>query len=104
MNDSLPCVEKPRVKKTARAVERPIAWGMLLGAIEDEKTRAAFSCQFRAAGFTPDDFGHKRPSRLAALEAFVAAEDAFELAHPFKRRERAAMQAVRRRLEREVWP
>lgn len=72
--------------------------------LPDDEARLAAMSRYRAAGFTPDAFAHRRPARSAALEALIEAEDWYERVHPRRDQERLALRGVRRRLEVELWP
>lgn len=83
-----------------------LGWPVVLGCLSEPETRQRAITQFRAAGFTPDQFAAKQSARAAAVDALVSAEDWLELGHASPRRmaERSAIRDVRRRLELELWP
>ncbi len=78
-----------------------ISYPDVLRALSSDETRSAALTAYRTAGFSPDDFAHRLAARAAMAEALTAVEDGCELRG--SRREREAVRAVRRRLEREIW-
>jgi hypothetical protein len=82
-----------------------VAWPDVLRAVQSAKARERALVRYRTAGFTPDDFAAKRAAREAMADALTRTEDDLEL-NPGRDAQatRAAIRAVRRRLEVELWP
>lgn len=97
-----PVKHAPRGAPLPRA--RVLGWADVLRAVLGGEARSAALGAYRAAGFTPDDFGRLRAARMAMADALTRCEDRLEIAHPGTRAERGAIRTVRRRLERELWP
>ena len=93
-----PRLGKKALPKTSRALQRPVAWRDVLGALQDDGTRSSVLASCREAGFKADDFGEVKP-RQHMVEILIRTEDFLEVVHPGRKTERAAIQAVRRRLE-----
>lgn len=98
--------EKSSPQFASEASGRPIAWRDVLGCLESEIARRRAVDAYRAAGFSPDDFGGSRALRATMAEALVRIEDwlELELQSSWVARERRAIRSVRRRLEEELWP
>jgi len=93
--------------RTSTAERRArLQWPDVLRAVPSPKTRERALDAYRAAGFTPDDFAAKRAAREAMADALSRTEQWLELAPENASRAagRAAIRAVRRRLEFELWP
>ena len=87
--------------------ESIIGWVDVLRAVQTDEARRLAMAHYRARGFEPDDFEHRRQARAAMADALTRTEDWLELAGrdiESRRRERAAIRNVRRRLEWELWP
>jgi hypothetical protein len=81
--------------------ETGVEWRDVLRVLSSDETRAAVLARYRAAGFTPDDFATSGLARDAMADALTRAEDVLELqAGSVRAAMRAAIRAVRRRLER----
>ena len=78
-----------------------MGWPDVLRVLQDDETRSQALGHYRAAGFTPDDFGRSRLARESMAQALTAVEDWLETAHPRRLAEREALRRVRRRVE--VW-
>lgn len=104
--------ERPRTSaELLSAAGGRATWKDVLRALQDDQARELAVSHYRARGFGPDDFGHKRPAREAMADALTFAEDRLELANLDQRagtaardRARAAIRPVRRRLEWELFP
>lgn len=81
-----------------------VAWSDVIRVLHRDRTREFVLARYRDAGFTPDDFGHKRPAREAMADALTRAEDRLEDVSSAPSRERDGLRDVRRRLEWELWP
>jgi hypothetical protein len=90
--------------RTTSGLFRVVTWPDVVGALARESTRGLVLAQYKASGFTPDDFAHKRPAREELADALTRAEDRIETSSSSASREREALRDVRRRLERELWP
>jgi hypothetical protein len=105
---------RDRGKHAARTEPRPLgarlAWPDVLRAVQGDEARSRLLGLYRAAGFTPDDFGGggsrgNRAAREALSDALVRTEDMLEGRHGrLAADERARVRALRRRLEGELWP
>ena len=105
LREALPTVVHGRVQ----APGQPIAWPDVLQAMPEDETRSYAFRRVRDAGFSAVSFGLKtnarwRRAREATADALTRTEDWLELTHPRRAADRAALQAVRRRLEWELWP
>lgn len=76
----------------------------VLGVLQRDQIRSRALTDFRAAGFTADQFARLNGARAAMVEALVRVEDWLELEHPRWTCEREAIRAIRRSLESELWP
>jgi hypothetical protein len=91
-------------RKRALARKSIIGLPDVLRALPADDTRSLTLSQYRAAGFTPDHFT-QTAARKKMADSLTRAEDWLELEHIVRwRRERPAIQAVRRELEYELWP
>lgn len=97
-------IEKTTVGKAARTLGTPIAWVDVLRCLQSDRARSGATIAYRAAGFSADDFANVRKAREAMADALTRTEDDLEMAGPRAQAERAAIRAVRRRLERELHP
>jgi hypothetical protein len=95
---------KTAVEKTVRPQKNVLTWWAVLRGLQGDDVRSAAMGQYRAKGYTAEDFATKRNARVAMCAALTAAEDWLENEHPGRRGERAELRAVRRKLERELWP
>jgi hypothetical protein len=102
---------KTAAGKPVSAVGARLAWADVLRVLQGDETRERCLSRYRAAEFTPDDFGCLRAAREAMADALTRTEDWLEyreLDEPKGRldryRQRMAIRDVRRRLERELWP
>lgn len=88
---------------TPKLVLAVLAWPDVVRVLQRDATREAVLGRYKSAGFTPDDFGRKRPAREAMAGVLTCAEDHLELqAAGRPTRERDALRDVRRRLEWEL--
>lgn len=95
---------KTAPKKTTRARRVALGWSDLVRAVQSDEARFCFLDRYRAAGFTPDHFGHLRTARETAADALSRTEDMLEgMRGPRREEERQAIRVVRRRLELELW-
>ena len=78
-------------------------WPEVLRALSGDGARNLAIGRYRVAGFTGDDFARSRLAREAMTDALTRAEDWLEYEGP-RSPDRSAIQAVRRRLEWELWP
>ena len=88
----------------ARHTKPRLAWPGVLRVIQGDWARSFVLARFREAGFNGDQWAERKAREfLAGL--LTAAEDAVELRSraPAVAAERAAIRAVRRRLELELW-
>jgi len=83
---------------------RDVMWPEVLRCLQDDETRSYAIGAFRSGGFDADSFATKTRTREGLCEALVQAEDRLEQLYPGRKTERQAIQAVRRRLEIELWP
>jgi hypothetical protein len=96
---------KHAVRDRARPVGTVSAWPDVLRAVQSDEGRSTVLGLYRAPGFTPDEFAHRREARIAIAEALTRLEDSLEFrCGRLVAEERARVQAARRRLERELWP
>lgn len=93
----------PRKRVTAPGLA--FRWPEVLAALPRSKTRESILNRVKAFGFEPSSWG-SRQSLEALAHAITQTEDALDLLHDSaaRRAERAALQSVRRRLERDLWP
>jgi hypothetical protein len=88
--------------RTAARVFSVVTWPDVVRILHADEARDFVMGRYRAAGFTPDDFGHKRPAREAMADALTRAEDRLGLAPSSPARD--AIRDVRRRLEWDLYP
>lgn len=92
--------EKTRARNGDASLGTPIGWPDVLRAIQSDGARQHALALYRAAGFGPDDFARGRGARSAMTDALTRTEDYLEQRNAHA--ERAAIRAVRRRLEEEL--
>ena len=91
---------KTAVAKTTASLGTLVSYREVVWALQSDYARFLALGLYRRAGYAPKDFALRR-ARAAMAVALTTTEDALELRGA--RREREAIRAVRRRLEREVW-
>lgn len=96
--------EKTASEKPSRAPGRPITWRDVSACLEGVEARSRAMSQYKAAGFTADDFGHLRLPRETMASVLTQVEDWLESEHPGRKREREVIKVIRRRLEVELEP
>ncbi len=95
---------KTAFEKTGRTQGGVLGWSNVLAALPGDDARSlALGC-YRSAGFGPDDFARLRGARMAMADALTRAEDVLEIRGTRYDPERERIRAIRRRLERELWP
>jgi hypothetical protein len=94
---------KTAARKLPRARGSVFGWPDVLRAVQGPETRHRVLANYEAAGFRPDDFGHRVAARKALCEALVRTEDWLELHRP-RSSERRAVKGLRSPLELELWP
>lgn len=77
---------------------RRVTWPEVLAAVQGDAERLAVTSRLREGGFSADSFARLIDARVTVAEALVRVEGSVAA------RERSRVQAVRRRLERELWP
>ena len=102
--NATPLISAAEIRQRPR--KSVLGWPDVLRALSDASARSAVLDAYRSAGFSPDDFGRLRAAREVMAGALSRAEDGIELRRqsPQRDRERAAVRAVRRQLEVELWP
>lgn len=97
--------QKTRIQKALAAPGIVLGWSDVLRVLQTDETRRAVIGQFRATGWTPDDFARRPAARQAMARALSFAEDRLELQRGSgAREERLAIRAIRRTLEAEGEP
>lgn len=87
-----------------RAAVRRVTWPEVLAAVQGDAERFAVTSRLREGGFSADSFARLIDARVTVTEALVRVEDQLEGRRGEAARERSRVQAVRRRLELELWP
>lgn len=88
-----------------RAAVRRVTWPEVLAAVQGDAERFAVTSRLREGGFSADSFARLIDARVTVAEALVRVEDQLEERRgSVAARERSRVQAVRRRLELELWP
>ena len=83
---------------------RRVTWPEVLAAVQGDAERLAVTSRLREGGFSADSFARLIDARVTVTEALVRVEDQLEGRRGEAARERSRVQAVRRRLELELWP
>lgn len=77
-------------------------WAAVLKAMPRDVVRLRVLDQYRAKGFTPDDFARSVQARAYMADCLTRAEDWLEFDHPKLKADREALTAVRRPLDLEI--
>lgn len=95
---------KTAIEKTERTLGGVLGGPDVLRAVPGDEARSLALEHYRGTGFGPDDFGRHRAARQAMADSLTRTEDRLELQGSRYDAERIGIRAVRRRLERELWP
>ena len=82
----------------------PIAWEVVLAAIVESETLPVAAPLWQRLQIKPSETWTQRATKEAAADALTRSEDWLEYEHPLRKNARDRLNAVRRRLECELWP
>lgn len=85
-----------------RSAER-VSWREVVRVLQHDEARSLVMRLFNDSGYGPDDFASKPAARRSLADALSKAEDMLETLGGGARAHRLEVQAIRRRLEREMW-